>query len=400
MAVKAGSILTVGNSFVVDRLQSVGPGDLSGNEEVVREVGNFLNVATVRDTPTLSFDLESFDVTPEIEALLLAQDPTTVVSGDEFDFNKSVPLDIISPFKAGSGQFGIVGGVVIPYLTLESITYRYGNRQNATKSATLRGDSLYYIPGSPYYQEFAGNGVATNFSFTHTALPYKEGGDTIHALGVDYIRSDGTSRRLFFGDDYTDSTASVTFTVAPPTGSTIRVMYGSATADTYPQTVHENVSVKPAAVRGKDIDVYVGTNAATPVFSRWTGVQSFEVTRRVTIENDEEFGNPHFVSQDFDTPEVSGNIVFRPRDPQDLIDRIQEIANVPSNEVVGTLVTTPLPVELRVSHPDTGVRLETIYIADARFTIPSVQGRVDTRLDVTMSFSGDSGQMLVYAGTR
>ena len=95
MAVKAGSILTVGNSFVVDRLQSVGPGDLSGNEEVVREVGNFLNVATVRDTPTLTFDLESFDVTPEIEALLLAQDPTTVVSGDEFDFNKAVPLDII-----------------------------------------------------------------------------------------------------------------------------------------------------------------------------------------------------------------------------------------------------------------------------------------------------------------
>ncbi len=140
-------------------------------------------------------------------------------------------------------------------------------------------------------------------------------------------------------------------------------------------------------MRGKDIDVYVGTNSATPVFSRWTGVQSFEVTRRVTIENDEEFGNAHFVSQDYDTPEVSGNIVVRPRDPQDLIDRIQRIAGVPSGEVVGALKTVPLPIELRVNHPDTGVRLETIYLSDARVTIPSVQGRVDQRLDVTFSFS-------------
>ncbi len=68
-AVKAGQLIHAGNGVVIDRLQTVGPGDLGQNVEVVKEVGNFLNVATTRDTPNLSFDLESFDVSPEIEAL-------------------------------------------------------------------------------------------------------------------------------------------------------------------------------------------------------------------------------------------------------------------------------------------------------------------------------------------
>lgn len=402
MAIVAGQFLHDANGFVIDRIQTGGVSNLNIPEEKVYELGNFRTVATVRDIPDLSFDLESLDVSTEIEALLLGIDPTTVNDGDEFDFLESVPLDVISPFKAGKGLYNIVRGLAVPYLTLESATYRFGNRQNATQSFTLRGDSVFYVPGTPYLQEFSGTGGTGPFSLAHTALDYNQAGDTIHVLSLCVHYADGTYQRLYYGDDYTDTAANFTLVNGSdaPSGSTIRAVYGSAVAATYSQAVHQNVSTKPAAVRGKDIDVYVGDSAATPTFTRWTGVQSFEVTRRVNIDNDEEFGNEHYVSQDYDTAEVTGSVTVRPRNPADLWEKIHQVADVPDDEVVGANTTIALPVELRIFDPDSGDRVKTLYIPDARFTVPGVQGRVQQKLEVTFNFTSDEGELLVYAGER
>lgn len=399
MAIKAGQILHDVHGFVVDRIQTGGPGNLNIPEEKIKELGNYQTVATIRDIPDLSFDLESLDVSTEIEALLTYQVPSSISDGEEIDFVSAVPIDVISPFKAGSGLFTIVRGLALPYLTLENATYRFGTKANATQSFSLRGDSIFYAQGTPYYQEFTASGTGP-YTLAHTALPYMDGADTLYALGVCYVRTDGTFKRLFFGDDYTNTATTVTLLAAAPVGSKVRVVYASATAASYAQTVHQGVSVKPAAVRGKDIDVYIGSTAATPVFSRWTGVQSFEVSWRVSLDNDEEFGNPHYVAQDYDVPEVGGTIVIRPRDPQDLWDKIYQVADVPSNEVAGPATSTTLPIELRINHPDTGARLKTLYIPDARFTPPPIQGRVGQKVEATFSFNSDGGVLKVYKGAR
>lgn len=401
MSVKAGQILHDANGFVVDRIQTGGVGSTNIPEEKIYELGNFKTVATVRDIPDLSFDLESLDVSTEIESLILFRDPTTTSEGDEFDFGESIPLDIISPFKAGQNLYNVLKGVIVPYLTLESVTYRFGLQANATEQFTFRGDAVYYTPGSPYYEEYTHDGVEDTYSLAHTAIAYEEAGDTIHVLAACYVNTDGTYGRLFYGQDYTDTTTNFTLLdpSAIPSGAKIRVVYGSTTAATYPQSVHEDVSVKPAAVRGKDIDVYVG-NEDGSVFTRWTSVQSFEVTRRLNLDNDSEFGNHHFVAQDYDTADVTGSISIRPRNPDDLFDKINQVANVPSNEVVGLQTSVGLPVELRVRDPETGVLLKTLYIPDARFQTPGIQGRVQQKTEVTFNFTSDGGTLLVYSGGR
>lgn len=227
-----------------------------------------------------------------------------------------------------------------------------------------------------------------------------DGADSLYVLGMCLIRADGTYKRLFFGDDYTNTATTFTLATAAPVGSTVRVVYGSATAATYNQTVHQGVSVKPAAVRGKDIDVYVGDTAATPTFTRWSSVQGFEVSWRVNLDNDEEFGNVHYVAQDYDIPEVTGNVTIRPRDPADLWDKIFQVTNTPANEVAGPTTSVALPVELRINHPDTGVRMKTLYIPDARFTPPPIQGRVGQKLEAQFNFSSDTGVLKVYRGAR
>lgn len=401
MAVKSSQILHDAQGFVIDRLQSAGVGSVNIPEEKIYELGNFQAVATVRDIPDLSFDMESFDVSTEIEALLTGVDPTTIVDGDEFDFNDTKPLDVISPFKSAINQYDIVKGIAVPHLTLERAAYRFGVGQNSTQSYTLRGDSIYYIPGSPYAQVFTNIGTGA-YAFDETAILYTEQGSNVYALNI--CLKDSTSnkyKRLVLGTDYTNTSAG--FTLLNDESATydeIHVVYGSTTAATYNQTVHQNASVKPAAVRGKDIDVYIGTSSATPVFSRWTGVQSFEVNRNVNLDNDQEFGNYHYVSQDYDVAEVTGSITVRPRDVEDLFDKIQQVSDVNSNEIVGPHSSIPLPLELRVSSPDTGDVVKTLYIPDARFTIPGYSPRVQQKLEVQFDFASDGGVLKVYAGER
>lgn len=404
MSIKSGQILHVSGGFVIDRIQTGGVSNLNIPQEKVYELGNYKTVATVRDIPDLSFEIESLDVFPEFEALLVGVDPTTLVDGDEIDFVDAVPLDVISPFKSAVGQFDVVKGVAVPYLTLESVQYRFGLRANATQTFTLRGDSVYYIPGTPKEQLFTiTSGANQVYTLANTALTYEEGGDTFYVLSA-CVKEVGTNRykRLFLTRDYTNTATTLT-TLAnwfADGYDRLHVVYGTAAAQSYPQTVHQNVSVKPAAVRGKDIEVWVSNGAATPVYAEWAGVQSVDVQRRVNLENDEEFGNYKFVGSDYDVADVTGNIVVKSVDPDDLFDKIAQIANVTTSEIAGAHSSIGLGVEIRLKSPDTGDVVKTIFIPDARFTVPNVQGRVQQKLQVTFNFTSDEGTVLVYNGER
>ena len=52
---------------VIDRAQTAGPGQLNIPTQKIYELGNYKSVSTIRDTPDLTFNLESFDVSTEIE---------------------------------------------------------------------------------------------------------------------------------------------------------------------------------------------------------------------------------------------------------------------------------------------------------------------------------------------
>lgn len=403
MAIKAGQILHSGHGFVIDRIQTGGVSNLNIPENKIFELGNFSSVSTVRDIPQLTFDLESTDVSTEVEALLHGKSPLLTANNEEFDFSRSMPLDIISPFKSAQGAYDVVKGIVVPYLTLDSVTYRFGVGQNATQSFTLQGDSVYFIPGTPVWQEFTLTaGANIPYTLANIAIEYVESGDSLYVLSACLKNpSTGASLRLFIGDDYTNTTTSVTvIQSAVANGYTkLHVTYGTAAAATYPVSVHQGTSVKPAAVRAKDVCVYVGNGAATPVLTRWAGVQNVEVTRKVTLENNEEFCNSKYVSIDYDVPDVTGTIGVKSVNPSDLWTKIAQVANVATNKIAGPYSSIPVEIQILINDPDTGVTLKSIDVPDARFLLPAVQGRVQTKLETSFRFTSDAGEMSVFKGT-
>jgi len=422
MAIKAGQILHAMNTYVVDRIQTAGA-NLNIPTEKIYELGNYQSVAVIRDVPDLTFNLECLDVDTEVEGLLCGSaDPTADaigtdgLTGTKYSLATNFPIDIVSPLKSAQGAFDIVRGVAVPQLTLESVNYRYGLRDNAGETFNIRGDALFYVPGAPHIALATGDGTETDFPFNDDraavqpaaldALIYSEQGVDVYALNVSV---NGTRQRR--GLDYTETDAGITFTTPPANAAKIRIVFGAATGSAYPQTVHQGIPVKPAAIRGKDIQLYVGDTVGdgSGVPLLWGDVTSVNADWRVTVEDDFEFGNPRAIAREAtDAPEVSGAIEIRPLNPQALFTKLNQVTGVDPADIVGPQSSRALPLEIRLLNPDSGgttaqpagTVLKTLYVPDARFNIPGYEGRVQQKMVSTINFESDGGILEVFRGRR
>jgi hypothetical protein len=117
---------------------------------------------------------------------------------------------------------------------------------------------------------------------------------------------------------------------------------------------------------------------------------------------------------------VTGSIEIKPSSVDDLFAKIRQISGVTDPlQVVGPQSSVALPLEIRLLNPesggipkgtpipgtvsdvyDYGTVLKTIYIPDARFTLPGYSGTVQQKLVQTINFEGDTGAMSVYRGRR
>lgn len=167
MSIKAGSVLQIGRNVILDRIQAAGPGQVSIPEEKVRELGNFKTVGTVLDTPDVTYSLESFDASCELEALFLGRVAADDSAGQEYDLALCKPLDVVGQFKpdkTAASPFTVVGSAAAPYLMPESIEYRFGVTDNGSISGSLRGDAIYYSRGTAYIDEIGGGARVVNVS--------------------------------------------------------------------------------------------------------------------------------------------------------------------------------------------------------------------------------------------
>lgn len=409
MAVKGGDLIHIGNQVLLDRAQTAGPGQVNVPTERIYELGNYQSVGVVLDIPDLSFPVESLDASAELESMLVGKNFATDAAGTEYDLAKARPVDIASQFKAGrtaTNPHDVEVGVGLPALALESVSYRFGMQENASQSVTLKGDAIFYAPGSVYVQEATGTGTANQVVvLTNDAYPYH--GDVANGTRYALSVSLASGQRLRYGVDYTEdavvagNVAAVEITVhaAVPASDKIRVLYSSDTVAAYPQLSHAAASAtRPAAIRGRNIRVYVG---GVDVTDEWTGVQQVQVDFRVQLERDLEFGNDSVVSQDFEVPEVSGSIDFKPKSALELYKRVAQAAGAATeHEVVGALQQAILPIDIVLLSPEDGSVLKTLHTPDARLTVPGYSGRVQQKMTVSFSFASETGTLLVYKGAR
>jgi hypothetical protein len=425
VSIKSGEMVHVGNTILVDRAQTAGISSLNQPQDRINELGNYQSVGIVRDVPDLTFGLESFDTSAALEAILQGRDVFADPDGQIYDLGRLQYVDVASPFKAGytrAAPYDTAGSICIPFLAPEAVGYRFGLHDNASQTASLRGDSLFYAEGSCYLQDTVGTATAgQTIALANPAIPYN--GDTgfgapRYALSVSLVKA---GRRLQIGPDYTETptgtgaakTVTVTITAAVPATETVRVMYQSPVVAVYPQASHTPVmgadptdlaaAVKPAALRGKDISVLLAprTVALDPTVHKLGNVQAFSADWRVNLERDEQLGSAQATSADYVIPDVTGSLDYKPFDFRDLMERIRQLSGKASGSVESIGPYQVIPVQLAVILHDpnyNGRVLKTLYCPDARFTLPTFQGRVNTKITASMSWSSESGVLKVSKG--
>jgi hypothetical protein len=419
MSVHAGNILHVGGNNVIDRIQSAGLGDVRVPTEVIREVGNTEVVDKVPGDADFTFTLESFDVSTELEAFLNgkiggagsaaapgASDP----AGTVYSWANTQFLNIPSPWKnPATGSAGTVeAGHLVPGYYPTRMRYRFGVTDNATQEVEMSGGSYYYADGAPVEQIATGDGATTAFVTDNVAIPHRRGG------------VDGTTFRSVFGViidgalaiegvDYTQSpsntatpgVATVTFTTAPhgvdathATAAQIRFAYFTTAAMSYPQAVHASTLVKPGAVRGRNICVYI--NGA-----KVGGVQAFELEASVEGDVVREFCNEEIIGREVNGRDCTGSVTIRAKDKAAFIALLSTITGVAATEVFGYLNQHAVELEVKIQNPKNPAEiLKSLYVDDAIFQVPGTPARVNTPVDFQLRWESRSGTYDAIKGAR
>lgn len=376
-----------------------------GRQVIIHDVNDGPDFVTTIASVTSGTEVELDDVAPASDTGL-----TMEIVENGYDLAKSVPVDFASQFKAGLSAADptlVTASVAVPFVYLEQMSYRFGLRDNASQAASFRGDSIFYNPGACFVQTAAGTNTPGQTVVTANAAYEVAQGDERRVLAVTV-----GSKRLSFGIDYSESygavsngaaVTTITLVNAVPTTETVRLIYSSPATLQYDQSVHPSAVVKPAAIKGRDIEIYIGgydpNDIAGSQANKVGSVQAVTTDWRVTIDKDEEFGNYYTVGQDFaDVPVVNGTIDFKPVDPQAFIALVQKVSNVvDSKKVVGTATSTALALDIVIKNPNDGGRtLKRLHVPDARFTPPGYSARVNTKQVVTLNYESDEGVLLAY----
>jgi len=282
MAIRGGQILHLGGSAtIIDRLQSAGA-DVNIGTDTIREVGNYLNVDKVSQDPDITFSMETFDVSTEAEALLSGRldDANADADGTEYLFSEFKALNIISPWKdEAAGSAGTVdGGVILPGYEATRASYRFGVEDNAGVTFEVSGSDQYLARFVPQNEILAYGGGSPSAQISASAVLHRVGGydsgEQKYILGVvknGQTQIDGTDYTITPSAGAGAEKAVVTFADAPSASDKVEVAYfASAVTASFPQTIHPTTTVKPGAVRGRDIKAYFqlpasGYEASGPV---------------------------------------------------------------------------------------------------------------------------------------
>lgn len=413
MSVRAGSILHLHGSSVIDRIQSAGLGDVRLPIDTIREVGNREVVDKVPQEPDFTFNIESLDVSTDLMAFLTGAPITGVGSaaapgagdpnGTVYDWLDCVFVNIPSPWKdPSSGSAGVVeAGHLIPGYYPTRYTARFGVTDNATFSAELSGGSFFYADDAcPVEQAETGDGSTVAFPSDDPAIRYRKGGvggstfksifgvlvdGQLQVEDIDYTTSGGAANP--------GSTATVTFTTAPATGADIRFCYFTSAARAFPQTVHASTLVKPGAVRGRNIVVEIND-------TRIGGVQTAEINATVDGEVERELGTEEIIGRVVNGTDANGTLTIRAKDKDAFFSALQDITGFTNNdEVFGWFNDNEVDLKIKIQNPkNPGSIISTHHFTDAKFQPPGTPARVNAATDFAFGFESVTGTVRVVKG--
>ena len=405
--IPSGSIVHVGGRTVINRLQDAGLQDPRVPTATVYETGNNLVVGKILTEADFRFQLTSWDVSCDLMALLQGEMSTmgTQISaadaaGTIYRWENCGFINVTSPWKRNTGSAGgnIQAGVIIPTLYPTQLAYRLGVTDNAQMQVTLSSGAYYMGMGYPIEESGAGDGTITSFLTSQPAMVYRIGGHGASQYqyvsgvmvngvpqipGVDFTVTGGALPEV------AATAVTLHFTVPPPAAAVVRYCYFSTTAGAIPQVDNLATTVTPAAVRGRDITLLLGTPSTAPTLF---GIQTFELTATVSGQLQRQMGTYDPIGFANTGIDCNGTVTMEPKDIPSLFNALALLMGVDVSEVFGYINLYTFPLTAVIHNPANPSQIiKSIYIPDAMFQAPGETVRVQQVTQFPIRFESQSG---------
>lgn len=426
MAIPAGHIITVGGLNVVDRLQDTGLQNPKVPTETVRETGNDLVVGKILTEADFAFQMQSWDVSCDMMALLngkmggtgATEGPaSTDAVGTLYHWENCQFVNLACPWARDTGTEGgdITSGVLVPAYYPSALTYKFGVTANAEQTVTVNGGAYYMSDAFPIeaiaasafpIEEFVKPiAKASTMETKEPAKVYRIGGfgsekyrhvfgvlvnGVIQQEGIDYVEEGGAI------PGKAATKVKIKFTKEFAGTETVKFMYFSTTAHAIPQAAHASTVTTPAAVRGRNIEIIVAPTVKeldeAGKFTVLHGIQAFDLSATHTGTIQREMGYQDPIGYNETGIDTNGTITMDPKEEASLYSALATMTGISREEVFGYINEHAMAMKAVIYNPAKPSEiLKSIIVPDAKFQIPGTAAKVNTTLSLPLTWESELG---------
>jgi hypothetical protein len=379
------------DSYLTSRVQRIGfNADIPTT--AVYEVGNILQAGLVQDTPAITLTFSLFDVGIKAFSVLTGTNPlafpptgVNISSLGECDAIIYIKDQTLTDYvKTGHAR----------RLQISQFAYSYSVGGESTEDYTMTGSEKRWFKNDVVVDRFTTGGVTPTGGLSQAPIVLKNGNYALSVI-VDGVYFTETSSAPGVGQYRLNGASNKTLTLGTALVSTCIVVYHANPVGS--NWAYVNDATDPAAIRGKDVDVYIALSGVSRV-------QSVTINGNMNVATVKEMGNRNTVGYQRQTPTVNGTIAVLDTDT-DLIDLLLNGSpSVDTEFELGTTCpTTGVPLKIELVDPcDMTVSytvLKTVYVPKIIAVGDAWAATVNQNATWNINWQSIDAQVTIYSGS-
>lgn len=360
----------------------------------IDELGNPQHAGTVRDIAEVTASIQAFDVSVKLFAALTGTNPDSY-PGAGVDISELGDVDIIGVVRNATIA-DYAKSVHLRRCRVDSFTFTYSVDGEATEEYTFMGSEKRWFR----YDIIVDNYTSANTSpltLSQTPLQLKNNNRVISYVQDGNYYTEVTGAPTAGEGEYSVSGTSLT-TPDAITNYAVAVYHSNTGSNLWVDVSDSSI---PAAVRGKDIPVYIDAG-------RIDRVQSVTIRGTFPVERIEEMGNANVAGYITQVPQVTGDITVLDTDLELIALLTTGDANSADVEFQLCEYTADgIDLEIRILDPSdscelpgSGTVLKTVYIPAITITSEGHTTNVGGSAQQTFSWRSTTGECIIYSGSR
>ena len=364
--------------------------NINWNQDVndINELGNPGKAGISRRSPTVTADVDTYDVSIKNFAVLTGYDPNTFpASGVAIQELKEV--DLVGVIKDQNIR-DIAKAVVLTRASVSEINWRFSVDGEVEENYSFKAGKRYWFKNEVYTEKQIGSG--TTFTLTETPIQLRNGNWLISVI-VDGERFREVASFPGPGEySYNSGTNTITLGTAATSYVIMTYQVSTATLD----WVDVSDTTYPAAVTGRDVKIKILANDIPRV-------QSLEIRASFDSQDVFELGTREAIGAQSKPPVVEGTLT--------VLDTDTELVELLSEGSLSTGYTefdfgkgcaaSGLSLKVYIydpCDPNQNTVLKTIYLPSIEVTGDTYTANVNDLVQQVFNWRSTDGRVIVYSG--